>query len=322
MNEVVPGMPSKPTVRFQGKTTYILGAGFSAAAGIPTMRNFLPSAFELLKRYEANCYANTSLTAGLAELINSKRAIAANSDLDLGNIEDLFCLVERTREVDAMQHDDVMREDAGGEGKGGEHVTRSPHKRLIDVIVSTLCLAYLQQEVLLNKADKRLTDLMRKRLEIRGSPLRRRAARGCTVPQRHLFSPTGIQYRGKPCDSTFNFCVYEAFWSYVLNCQAKRQENAGPPENPFKADAIITPNYDVVLEEKLRHFVGAKIFYGKGIAYSPHDLLFMESWSPPRAKRVRVGIPIIKLHGSINWRLPEADGVGTRALSLPTFFRT
>jgi len=298
---MVAAMPTQSIqVRFQGKTTYILGAGFSAAAGIPTMNNFLPTAFELLKRYEKDCYADASLTVGLARLIDSKRAVAANSDLDVHNIEDLFCLVEQTSDSGAKQEGGVSRERDAGKRKQSGVATREPHGLLIDVIISTLCLAYLQQEVLLRKADEELVRLIREKLQGRNETLTQPKACECTVPQRHLFLPNEIRYLGKPCDSTFNICAYEAFWSYVLDCQAKRQGTGGLPSTPFEADAIITPNYDMVLEEKLRHFQDAKIFYGDGVDDSPCDLLFLKGWSSD--SEAKIGIPVVKLHGSINWR--------------------
>lgn len=309
---MVADMPAKSTqIRYHGKTTYILGAGFSVAAGIPTMKHFLPTAFELLKCYENECYSENSLTLGLARLIDSKRAIASNSDIDVNNIEDLFCLVERTSE--AMRKDGIPLHQAARSGKHG-FVSQEPRKILIDTIINTLCLAYLQQNALLGKADAKLDKLIRDKLRRRNETPSRPKANECTVPQRHLFLPIRIRYKGKPCDPTFNICLYEAFWSFVLHRQAKRQENGGTPMNQFQSDAIITPNYDLVLEETLRSFQGAKIFYGQRFNDNPRDRLIAKSW---RKRQAKVKIPLIKIHGSINWRYVDpgacTEGSGLEA---------
>jgi hypothetical protein len=248
-------------IRIAGKTTYFLGAGFSAPAGIPVMRGFVTEAFHLLKRY-----AIPDICIKFAELVNKFRPIAANSSVNIDDIQELFCLVSGSQ---------------SGSQAGG--ATETDCNTLKQVIALTICLAELEDacrmaqlkygkdandnhvEILLPEATLKNKQVIKKILRQIGYDDRQNEKynawkRHRTVPRRFLFVTDECKFKNPLSNYWYNICVYQAFLSYVIH----RNEKGN--------DAIITPNYDSVLE------------------YVDQSLQ-----SAPQAK-----ISLIKLHGSLH----------------------
>jgi hypothetical protein len=135
------------------------------------------------------------------------------------------------------------------------------------------------------------------------------------VPFRHYFpnkEATAPDRRGPRCDGIGNICLYEAFLSQVLF--AKRPTLA-PKECPseYAANAIISLNYDLVIE-RIAARGGVRVFYGEGVLANTA----LEAKARPvialNGKECTGGrcLPLIKLHGSLNWGGGGGAGAGFR----------
>ena len=270
-------LATKIDVRTPGKTTYFLGAGFSAPAGIPTMAHFVPATLRYLKRYGPQ-----PLLERFATLLNRYRPIASTTGANLDDVQELFSLV------------------SGQSPRGGSHQANEEEVACLrTVICHTLLYAELEDryhmamrrrpaapetppgdifehiKLKLKESaehDKRLDNLRRPRR---------------AVPQRHAFAVNGkknglLRPAGYPPD--LNCCLYEAFLSYVLQTSAKRDKKKA------LVDAIITTNYDMMLERGLEPF-------SKHYRYDHGDNLD----HPQPLQAGKIGVSVVKLHGSLNW---------------------
>jgi len=72
--------------------------------------------------------------------------------------------------------------------------------------------------------------------------------------------------------------------------------------DPLNLDAIVTLNYDLLLENAARSFRAARVYYGDNIVShaegNPRWLVRNAAAASPSV----VLLPLIKLHGSVNWR--------------------
>lgn len=232
-------------LRDSNKVVYILGAGFSNAAGIPLVARFIGEALHILKK------ADPKVADKLANILARNANVRQWSRIDLFNLEELFCLLEPPY-GDRQDRDD-----------------------LTDAIVKTIIAAH--------KANAPL--------DSEGIPM---GAGGPTVPRRHLFRSS--KYAGKGGGGQcYGVSVYEAFVSYVLSRQETERQR-----DVYDLDTVITFNYDLTLELAIQSFTNACIHYGDGVVARGRtrpDWVWLERTPQPNG----LILPIIKLHGSINW---------------------
>jgi hypothetical protein len=245
--------------RHHSKVCYILGAGFSYPAGVPLLRDFVPSAFRVLKGSKRDQH----LADRLASLLEKYARIAHAVQIDLENLEDLFCLVDLP---------------SGTQAKETESSDEKDRATLKEVIVRTAGLT---------------GKYFRKSDQDPGSLL---------VSRAHLFPTLGpIRVRCMPRES-LDVTLYEAFLSYLLH---NNNEEKREVKDQYDLDTIISLNYDLVIEDVIQCFEGAGVYYGDGVLRNKSvemadiwkERVFLEL---PR-ENLRVAIPLLKLHGSVNW---------------------
>jgi len=257
-------------LRHQSKVAYILGAGFSYPAGVPLLRNFLPCAFKALKENEQD----RQVALKLGRLLEKYARIANAVQINLDNLEDVFCLVDLP---------------SGAVGLKSSEEDEADRALLKEVIVRTSVLGsrHLAQEDWVG--DQQL-----------GST---------AVPRRYLFPIRDIEFRPDIPRRSLNITLYEAFLSYILHCNSQDDRQIS---NQYDLDAIITLNYDLVIETALGSFLGAKAYYGDDIL--SHGAKLGKAWEgcvyteiePKNMKKV---VPMLKLHGSVHWYCEPASGV-------------
>lgn len=93
------------------KNVFILGAGFSANAGAPVMRNFLDKARELRDDPRSNLSEEDRKTFGnVFQRLNELRVAQARMDVDLENIEHLFSLLDMDIEFGGITKSTLRQE--------------------------------------------------------------------------------------------------------------------------------------------------------------------------------------------------------------------
>jgi hypothetical protein len=112
--------------------------------------------------------------------------------------------------------------------------------------------------------------------------------------------------------------LYEAFLSYLLNCNSQRDRVVN---DQYDLDAIISLNYDTVIENALGAFEGAHVYYGDEILGQLSESDVDTMWKEKVLLRLsqsclRTTLPLLKLHGSVNWSCRDPDrgasNAGTR----------
>jgi hypothetical protein len=77
-------------------------------------------------------------------------------------------------------------------------------------------------------------------------------------------------------------------------------------------DTVISFNYDCVMDHALRKHGSGKWSATYGYTFpNPARIVGTDAWDPPMPARSAQSISLLKLHGSLNWQLPdevEADG--------------
>jgi hypothetical protein len=262
----------RPQPRIAGKTTYFLGAGFSAAAGIPTMPCFVREAFRLLKRYGPK-----SLCEELARIVDKYRSIAAGPEINIEDIQELFSLV------------------SGNHPKRPNKNNPDESKTLRAVIALTICFAELEDRCRMDMMKNERSNLTVMKIiekQIKHDDLLHNSHQNWksqrTVPWRHLF-PANEEINSVPrsqpfCGDLLNSCIYEAFFSYVL----RRSKTIGEGEKADYADVIVTPNYDLTVERAATN-----------LQY-PCEIDCGECF--PLGQKIHK-LKLVKLHGSLDWRL-------------------
>jgi hypothetical protein len=227
------------TLRVPGKTVYLLGAGFSRPAGIPTLAGFVPAAVERFKR------DRPSLAARLLEVKKQFQALAGSLPIDLDNLEDLFSLAD------------------------SPHAERGTSSATLkEIIVRMLALSFERRAFILEHGIRDGTD----------------DNEFCTPVQLSAVSnsPALSSRRPPRVDKRANCCLHFAFLSQVLT---------------ETEPAIVTLNYDLVIEQVAALFSGGVV---------PNYALHAQGASGAKAHE----LPILKLHGSINWRHESPGGEG------------
>lgn len=290
-------------LRHPEKTVYVLGAGFSSLAGIPIMASFFPEAMKRLKRpLPATPPASPSETStppstpnpgrhadyariaqNLANIVREYRPLRDVVNIDPDNLEHLFCLLDLRSGVQERQREQLI-------------------EAIVQIVGQPNCS-------LPPSSDSPTT------------PLR------CRVARRHLHRPDlhqppsardahcchlepTAQGRGIPTRqrSPGSVCIYDAFVSKILSDNASRDRVEGITD----LDAIVSLNYDLLIERSCASFPTCSIYYGNNVVTDD-----LSCWcAQDDCRRLclcreltdarRNVLPLLKLHGSINWQIPTA----------------
>ena len=311
------------------KTVYILGAGFSNPAGVPVMKNFIPNARLILERlrqyYHSDPGRNRSegknieiLMEVMSRLTEKINQYAYHVKIDPTNLEDVFCLLDIHDFADEDHQD---------------------KKTLLSLIVRTL------GEI----CQRNHSSCPCKELSTRYS-IQDDIYDQYSLCRHDDDDPCGmdIEMKKNPYgqDLTVNSCIYKAFLYNIIkrNRLINKENYVDHYEN---MDAVISLNYDLVLERAARYFFDQDqdsqttnshvprliISYGKGITFTPSPLdikTFNKKQIHPRflddprfsdgiswlKDKNEVLLPLIKIHGSINWYYRDEDMDSTKDLEL------
>jgi hypothetical protein len=232
--------------RKNNRNVYVLGAGFSIDAGLPTIANFLNHMRDAADWLAVNhCDNERTAVERVLEFRHSAAAAGYRINVDLDNIEDLFSLAA------ALPEQDLRRDMQAAIGA---------------------TLNYSQR---------------------RGSP---REVRLRLKP--HQSWPMTEQWRERASriaasdDSHDVFCSVYDYYAALL---AGRASSIDAGEN-----IVLTFNYDLVLEDSLTA-LGIPYSYGLGTNGVKYDAA-----SPCLPDARSDALTILKLHGSLNWRLSES----------------
>ena len=250
--------------RIPGKTVYVLGAGFSYPLGVPLISDFFPRGLNLLKRPGAKGVTSWS-----------------KHDLIIGKVIELADRYRRPlgtlADRDPNLEDVFSFADLLWEKKGKDH-------KILAKFVRDVCKhALVLHGKGLIKPDE---------------------GRGGTIVPRAHFNSKSVKMPA-PDGKVAGMCMYQAFISQVLGCAPEMFPPAlakpKDDEGGYGSSAVINLNYDLVIEKKLKTLdldpekhpqeKHPRAFYG-------FDCVVNEG---PQ-KRGGTQLPIIKLHGSINWR--------------------
>jgi len=216
------------------RNVFILGAGFSADAGAPVIRNFLDVSRELFDDPDSGLDPEERKL--FQEVFDFKKKVAQareKFEIDLNNIEELFGLVE-------MSHR-LHPEDSG---------TRDA---TVYLIAKTLELAIAKQQ-------------------------RRPWMRFAISQDYRLSNPRWVESvpRQQSGNDVFECDTYRHFALLLAGSYDD------PKKAKFRSNAVITFNYDLVLDDALRK-AGIPPAYGL------------------KEEANEKGVPVLKLHGSVNW---------------------
>lgn len=274
-----PGIARRPSIddelkqpRIPGKTVYVLGSGFSVALGIPMIRDFVPLGLELLKKENRqrkgedgfDWDARSKFIAKVIEITNRYRRTLMGAVDHEPHIEDMFSLADLLGEMLPVE--------------GG----RSAKVR--DMLAAFLRIVCLWTYGLHESGE---------------TP-------ACVVPRSHFMTkryrmPEIEPSRGSvPADSVSGVCLYEAFLSQVLSDMEPQTAAASEAikEQGYAGPAIISLNYDLVVEKKLERLQAKS----DGEKHPRHFLGRGVDCCHPTFVRARHWLPLIKLHGSADWK--------------------
>ena len=253
--------------RIPGKTVYVLGAGFSYPLGVPLISDFIPRGLDLLKRPDTK---NARKWTKYKTIIKKVIKLADRYRRPLGTLADRDPNLE-----DVFSFADLLWENDGED-----------HKILAEFVRDVCKHALMLHGEGLIKPDE---------------------GRGDTIVPRAHFNPESVEMPA-PDGKAAGVCMYQAFISQVLGCVPETFPSAlAKPEDDeggYGSSAIINLNYDLVIEKKLKTLgldpkkhlqeKHPRAFYGFGCVTQKIK------WERSGAR-----LPLIKLHGSINWQKPE-----------------
>lgn len=269
------GLPApRPEPRIRGKTVYLLGAGFSAASGVPVLSQFLPNGLARLKDQKGadgrSLYQE--LILAIEQALYDHLPAAEFLTQRLANLEDIFCLVDLCKQ-------------SAKEGPDKRYFEQQ-ETRLKEFVVSVLQCAW-------NTHVSHWERILDTESSI---PV---------APQQCLFSHATFAASPHLIDATFNVCAYQAFLSQVLVDNATKAKEVGARSilSLDDADAIITLNYDTVIEHKLSLLSrSAQVYYGPIALRSSAAQNVVVKW-PTIVTGNIPPLPLLKIHGSINWQV-------------------
>jgi SIR2-like protein len=261
-------------MRYRNKTVYLLGAGFSKPIGTPVLSDFVPEALRMLtEEAEVGGGPLRGLIKKLNKMLPQYMSASAHRTSALVNLEDLFCMVDLRKSVESL---DLAKSKKAGRTSGDRGL-------LIELILRTCQLSYKKHLKALEIGDESLAP---------------------TVPRRYLDPRVSKDLQESITNESLNVCAYHAFLSQVLAAQKGRKDL-------LSLDAIITLNYDLLIESKLGGFKDATIIYGQKlftgrkrvVGKSPVRCL---NWVEDRDLPDNL-VPLLKLHGSLNWKARDPE---------------
>jgi hypothetical protein len=284
----------RPYPRIPTKTVYILGAGFSASLGYPVMSSFFSSGLALLKSKfwkkgplgeaaGAESPPENALIHSVEALLQKYMPLFAGQDKAEPSLEDLYCAVDLF---------------------SGRHVDG----KWVNEDRETLC--DFIQEVFDQAREKHAAKL---------AQVRQRGESHKLVPTvaQAFFHTTARAKCARAAENlpqtTSEACLYRAFLSQLYSADTLAEPDLLREAPDYATSAIVSLNYDCVVEEKARDFGGKlKIFYGRDVAAGRNsdpradDIFITEIGGGSRKTDERL-VPVIKLHGSLNWRFAGND---------------
>lgn len=323
----LPKLP-KNTLRLPGKTVFILGSGFSRPLGVPVIADFIPEGLALLKAsaWEASFDLDT-----LEEDAIRRRAHQIYQD-------------ERQIEGRAAEHWERAACEIRGNrsDRAADRILLEQMKTLLDTYARRIaqleggsanledlfCLVDLFEENEDRKTLRRFISRVcarawkfheRDERQVCAKLKPRVASNTPAVQIKHYFrdkTASGSDLHSPTYDGSYDVCLYEAFLSQVLygpHAELRNPELEGRPD--YAENAIISLNYDLVIEREAKRFPGVRIFYGEDVldknAKVSRDEDGNEVIVPTRPDlnalpKLRC-LPLIKLHGSLNWKDPDDE---------------
>lgn len=264
--------------RLPGKTVFILGSGFSRPLGVPVIDDFIPEGLALLKDSAwlkgLPNDGDVNLLNNMAVLLHHYSDHIAQLDGGIANLEDIFCLVDLF----------------------GEKHERDTLKHFISRVCARAWECHEKKGTSTRECKPRAT---------------------CNAPAvqiKYYFhdkEKTGPNLHEPKFNGRYDVCLYQAFLSQVLYGPRAELQHPELIEKPdYAENAIISLNYDLVIEREAVRFPGVRVFYGEGVLLSsanvPKSIVATRSeLFAPHESRC---LPLIKLHGSLNWKDPENDG--------------
>lgn len=305
-------------MRYKDKTVYVLGCGFAKPLGLPVMSEFVRGGMAILKRVASgNEQKNESPRTGVKG--GFPRKSTENQREALQVIDGMLSVLKRrmpmlhliARRATDQRDEEPTLEDLFSvvelldDGQGRE-------KKAVKAFIQAVCKFALQNHT----------------REFR------RLRKGCFRPRpfrKDMHTPPLVSselFRGQFThgakffiERTQTVCTYSAFLSQVF-ADRKLGDEGLVKFSEEKANAIITLNYDMVIEEKvqlLRSSCGRdeespretdyRIFYGSDVVAPPHHFRpprWVASESTEWSNEPAYILPLIKLHGSFNWELVES----------------
>ncbi len=270
-------------LRYPGKTVYLLGAGFSAPMGIPTLKDFIPIGLaELCKDAgfsgaAGEVQASQRIVEAMNKLLPTFQGAVSCLGCALGNLEDLFCLVDL-----AAQTGPVVKID-----------NKEPRQVLTEFIHQVITLCAKSHEAAIKKPSEPPRKWKVPTLE----------ARQFSAGYQSATSPKEKTRLGLPTSlptATGDVCAYEAFVSRLLSKNA--------PLSYAEEDVVVTLNYDLVVEDAVRRIESKAS--GK-VNYLTQYLPPLKGEDKALAGKVKTGnkpnLTIYKLHGSTDWKFENAS---------------
>lgn len=205
---------------------------------------------------------------------NCRRKLSSVQDKE-PDLEDVFCMAD-------LLHDKVDPTEKSATGK---------IKQSTDKIEQSLVLAEFVRKVCHEAFDSH-----------RKLPVAQRS-----VPRAHLFSKDydtpSHELTGEAGSNIPGVCLYHAFLSQVLSEQCSPGNFEKPELKSYAGPAIVSLNYDLVVEKKLETLENKRraSFEKIGCFYGRHVCNGDPEWKDGTCR-----LPLVKLHGSVDWeRLSE-----------------
>ncbi len=295
MPAVEPSVFHHPTLL--GKTVFILGAGFSKPLGLPLIADFIPEGLNLLKRHawDDQCPWDSDsrkedgqLVADLQNVLGSRLTMLRALGSGEPTIEDVFCAV------------DLL-------GEAGDGESKKPARPLLEKFVRRVCrLGMARHGEALKNFDSGLVDQpfapQVSHVHFKSQPVRK----GSSGLHALQFDPEKGQRPGQ------QVCAYSAFLSQIAESCAHIHKPVEKEIERYAHPAILSLNYDLVIETKLDAFAYAplKAWYGSGVVNEDETFKDREAEAAfPWLVREKnssgaiasLMLSLLKLHGSVNW---------------------
>ena len=276
-------------MRIPNKTVYVLGTGFSRPLGIPVITEFIPEGLRLLKKRSAKDPSCTQTLSDMQSVLFNYIPMLrlAEAEEREPTIEDVFCAV------------DLL---GLSKGNTGSNDANKDSETVKDFLRKVCELPKLSDKCY-RKADHdhlKCPRVDQVHLDLEGD-----------VKWDFLFNKQPGDNKKHRDDDTV--CAYFAFLSQILGnpkSEDWKLRSAWDVTSDKRADAIISFNYDLVIERKMEWICEKtncpiRIYYGKDVvASSQNELKWLRNNNPTDHD-----LPLIKLHGSFNWTTEDKKTV-------------